>query len=516
MRKISLVFLFIWLVACDQHPAVSADPPVDVVLIGAGIMSATLGSMLHELDPDLSIEIFEKMGAVAQESSGARNNAGTGHAAFAELNYTPELHDGSIDIKKAVEISEAFEVSKQFWAYQVGRKNLLSPRSFIHSVPHMSFVAGDQHVAYLKKRHAALSKQPFFQGMEYSEDHRQIMKWIPLVMEGRNPTQKVAATRMRLGVDIDFGALTRGLIDGLLKSNNSKLHLNQDVLGFRHNEDGTWTVLIKDLKDNSQKSIKAKVVFIGAGGGALALLQKSGIKEAEGLGGFPVGGAWLVTDNADLIEHHAAKVYGQASVGSPPMSVPHLDTRYINGKKALLFGPFATFSTKFLKNGSWLDLPKSINFSNALPMLEAGFHHLDLVSYLVKQVLLTEKQRLESLQEYVPNARLKDWSLEIAGQRVQVIKKDPKKGGILQFGTEVVSSKDGSMVALLGASPGASIAVKIMLDVLQRSFKEKFNTPQWQEKLRQMIPSYGQSLAKDPVLLHQIRKHNRKLLDLEY
>jgi malate dehydrogenase (quinone) len=507
--------LLVVISACKQHPPSSNTPPIDAILIGGGIMSATLASMLRELDPDMSIEIYEKLEKVAQESSSAWNNAGTGHQSYSELNYTPELPDGTIDITKAIEISEAFEVSKQFWAYQVEKKNIFSPRSFVNRVPHMSFVWGDDNVAFLKKRYEALIKHPLFFGMEYSEDRQQIEKWIPLVMEGRNPALKIAATRMMGGVDVDFGALTKLLIDNVMKSKNSKLFLSYEVIDLVKNTDATWTVVSKNLKTNKEISVKAKFVFIGAGGGSLPLLQRSQIPQAKGLGGFPVGGAWLVTDKPELIERHFAKVYGKASTGSPPMSVPHLDTRFIDGKKALLFGPFATYSTKFLKDGSWLDLPMSVNFSNIIPMLEAGFHNFDLVRYLIGQVLMTKNQRLASLQEYVPHARLEDWQPKIAGQRVQVIKKDSDKGGILQFGTELVSSSDGSLVALLGASPGASIAVKIMLDVLKTSFKEQLKTSQWQTTLKKMIPSYGQKLSESPSLLKDIRAHSNKLLLLE-
>lgn len=513
--KISIILFSFVLASCAKPLIKSTEPPIDVVLIGAGIMSATLASMLNELDPSLHIEIFEKLDGVAKESSAAWNNAGTGHASFSELNYTPELQDGTIETKKAIEINEAFEISKQYWAYLVERKKLGPPKTFIHPVPHMSLVWGDENVAFLKKRHQALIKHPLFTGMEYTENPEKIKQWIPLMMEGRNPQQKIAVTRMLGGVDVDFGTLSKQLIDGVLQSKKSKLHLKHEVVDLIKNTDQTWTVVIKDLEQQQRKSVQAKFVFIGAGGGALWLLQKSNIPQAEGLGGFPVGGAWLVTDNPDLIKRHEAKVYGKASLGSPPMSVPHLDTRYIDGKEALLFGPFATFSTKFLKYGSWTDLFMSVSFSNAVPMLQAGFHNLDLVKYLVGQVLLSKEERLNSLKEYMPNARLEDWRMELAGQRVQVIKKDPDQGGILQFGTEVVSSSDGRLVALLGASPGASIAVKIMLDVLRRSFNDELKSEQWQKKLKEMIPSYGQKLSERLDLVNEIKARNQKLLELQ-
>ncbi len=487
---------------------------MDVVLIGGGIMSATLGSMLTELDPNLHITIFEKLGEVADESSSALNNAGTGHASFSELNYTPEVN-GVIDIKKAIDVNAAFEISKEYWAHLVKQKKILDPHSFINTVPHMSFVWGEKNVAYLKKRFEALSKHPYFQGMQYSDDHEKLKSWFPLIMEGRDPNQKVAATRMEGGTDVDFGALTKMLFKSLLASKNNALYLEHEVTELTKNPDGTWKVVVHDLKDQKTKAINAKFVFIGAGGGAITLLQKSGIPEGEGYGGFPVGGAWLITNNEKLINQHMGKVYGQAGVGSPPMSVPHLDTRFINGKKALLFGPFATFSTKFLKNGSWVDLFESIQTDNLVPVVEVGLKNFDLVTYLASQVVMTEQNRLDSLKEYFPNARLEDWRLEYAGQRVQIIKNDPEKGGVLQFGTELVGSKDNTIIALLGASPGASTAVKAMLDVIERAFKDKMETPQWQQKIKTMIPTYGVKLENNEKQLKSVREHNASVLDIK-
>jgi malate dehydrogenase (quinone) len=499
--------------SCQKSPVVE-EKKADVILIGAGIMSATLGSLLRELDPNLTIEAFERLDNIGLESSGVLNNAGTGHSAYCELNYTPEKPDGTIDTKKAVDVFEAFELSMEYWAY-LARKGELVPESFIHNVPHMSFVWGDKNIEFLKKRHQALIKYPFFADMEYSENNDEIKKWVPLVIKGRDENQKIAATRMKAGVDINFEALTRGLFKILEKAPNFKLNLNYEVRDLIRNKDQTWTVTVKDLKTEIIKNYRAKFIFVGAGGAALTLLQKSQIPEGKGFGGFPVGGVWLVTDNQKLIAEHDAKVYGQASVGSPPMSVPHLDTRYIINKRSLLFGPFATYSTKFLKNGSWLDLPASITLSNIIPILEAGFHNINLVSYLIGQVLMSKEKRLESLKEYFPEARLEDWYPVMAGQRVQVIKNDPEKGGVLQFGTEVVVSQDGSIAALLGASPGASIAVKIMLEILSKSFGSSFQSPSWQNKLKEMIPSYKTDMLHDPEL-KAIQARDRKILKLEY
>jgi malate dehydrogenase (quinone) len=499
--------------ACKK-PTIAQGPPLDVVLIGGGIMSATLGSMLTVIDPNLRIHVYEKLDALAKESSAAWNNAGTGHASYSELNYTPEIND-KIDIKKAITVNAAFEISKQYWSYMIGKKKIPEAKNFINPVPHMSFVWGEKNLAYLKKRYDSLSKHPFFDGMEYSEDHETLKKWFPLIMKGRDPKQKLAATRMIGGTDVDFGTLTRNLFKSMETSPNNKIFLLHEVVDLVKNKDGSWRVIIKDLNKKSKKAIDTRFVFIGAGGGALKLLQKSNIPEAKGYGGFPVGGAWLVTENEELIKQHLGKVYGQAGVGSPPMSVPHLDTRYINGKRGLLFGPFATFSTKFLKQGSWFDLFSTVSFSNLVPMIQVGFRNFNLVSYLVGQVLMTQEQQLKSLKDYVPNARLEDWYLSKAGQRVQIIKKNPESGGILQFGTELVSSKDKSIVALLGASPGASTAAKIMLNVLEISFAEQLKNTWWKKKIKEMIPSYGQNLEENISLLESIRQHNAQMLGLK-
>ncbi len=486
----------------------------DVVLIGAGIMSATLGVLLKQLEPGLTIEIFETLDVAAAESSDAWNNAGTGHSAFCELNYTPELEDGSIDIKKAVKIAESFEVSKEFWSYLIRQNFIDVPPSFIRAIPHMSFVWGEKNVEFLRKRYEALTSCHLFKGMKYTEDKATLENWIPLVMEGRDPEEKVAATRMDIGTDVNFGSLTRSLFNHLKKQEGVFLHFSHQVRDLEKEEDGTWKLNVKNTITGERRKLKSKFVFIGAGGGSLPLLIKSEIPEGKGFGGFPVSGQWLRCTNREVIEKHNAKVYGKASVGAPPMSVPHLDTRMIEGKKELLFGPYAGFSTKFLKHGSFMDLPLSIKINNIMPMLSAGVKNIPLTKYLIDQVRQSPEDRLEALREYLPAARLEDWELEIAGQRVQVIKKDEKEGGVLEFGTEVVSAADGSIAALLGASPGASTAVSIMLDLLKRCFADKVDSNEWQTKLKQMIPSYGQSLAKDSRLLYKTRAYTSEALGL--
>lgn len=516
MRKsLAVVLSSLALASCSKTPPASSEKPVDVVLIGAGVMSATLGTLLEELDPKLNMQMYERLDTVGNESSDTMNNAGTGHSGFAELNYTPEAADGHIETKKAVDVNEQFEISKQFWAYEVKKQYLGDPRTFINNVPHMNLVWGDDNINYLRKRYAALQNENLFKGMLYSEDPEQIRQWAPLVMDGRDKNQKVAATRMEIGTDVNYGVLTRSMVKHLTETGTG-LHLRSEVRDIKRGADGIWNVTVKNLADGTTQTVRARFVFIGAGGAALPLLEKTEIPESKGYGGFPVGGQWLVTTNQEVIKKHWAKVYGKASVGSPPMSVPHLDTRLVNGKQALLFGPFATFSTKYLKNGSWIDLPSSVNTTNLGPMMQAGWDNIPLTKYLVQQVMLSQKERMATLREYLPEAKDADWTLQNAGQRVQVIKDDPKKGGILQFGTEVVASADGSMTALLGASPGASTAAPIMMKLIEKSaFRDKLATPEWQAKMKEMVPSYGRKLNPDAAFANQIRLQSSAALGLK-
>ena len=496
-------------------PAHAAEPrKVDVMLIGGGIMSSTLGVWLKELEPSWSMEMVERLDKVAEESSNGWNNAGTGHSALAELNYTPEDKNGKVEISKAIEINEAFQISRQFWASQVKSGVLQNPRSFINSTPHMSFVWGDENRAFLKKRYEALKASPLFGGMQYSEDPEQIKKWVPLMMTGRDPKQKIAATWTPIGTDVNFGEITRQFVGHLQKQPNFSLKVSSEVQDITRNADGTWRIAYKNLKDGTSTQTDAKFVFIGAGGGALHLLQRSGIPEAKEYAGFPVGGSFLVTDNPAIAEQHLAKAYGKASVGAPPMSVPHLDTRVLDGKRVILFGPFATFSTKFLKEGSYLDILTSTTPHNMWPMVKVGVDQYALVEYLAGQLMLSDDDRMKALKEYFPNAKKEDWRLWQAGQRVQVIKRDKDKGGVLKLGTEIVSSQDGSIAGLLGASPGASTAAPIMLDLMKKVFKDKVATPEWQAKIRQLVPSYGTQLNDRPDRVYQEWASTAEVLQL--
>ncbi|ODG91814.1 malate:quinone oxidoreductase [Gottfriedia luciferensis] len=483
----------------------------DIILIGAGVMSATLGSLLKELAPEMEIKVFEKLEKAGEESSNEWNNAGTGHAALCELNYTSEKADGSIDISKAIKINEQFQLSRQFWSYLVNNNLIGNPQDFIMPIPHMSLVQGKENVEFLSKRFEALSKNPLFKGMEYSEDAQKLKEWIPLIMEGRTSNEPIAATKIDSGTDVNFGALTRMMFEHL-ESKNVEINYRHAVEDIKRTSDGSWEVKVYNMSTGNIDSHIAKFVFIGSGGASLPLLQKTGIPESKHIGGFPVSGLFLVCKNPEVAKQHHAKVYGKAKVGAPPMSVPHLDTRYIDNQKSLLFGPFAGFSPKFLKTGSNMDLISSVKPNNVMTMLAAGVKEMSLTKYLIQQVLLSNEKRMEELREFIPNAKSEDWDIVVAGQRVQVIKDTPAGKGTLQFGTEVVSAADGSIAALLGASPGASTAVHVMLEVLEKCFPG--HMMEWAPKIREMIPSFGLSLEDHPELLDEIQSSTSKTLGL--
>ena len=513
-----------------KTPALPAE--TDVLLIGAGIMSATLGTLLGLLAPSLRITVVDALAEASSESSDAWNNAGTGHAALCELNYTPEQPDGSIPIHRAIEINEQFAQSRQFWATLVERGLLSEPSQFITAIPHLSFVSGESAVRFLRRRHAALTASPLFRSLEFTDDPEELRSWIPLMMEGRDPAIPAAATRSHDGTDIDFGALTRLLIHGS-ERRGTGVYFRHKVVGLRQLPAGApmrWQVEVQSLDTGTRSTVRTRFIFLGAGGGALLLLQKSGIPEGRGYGGFPVSGQWLRCTSRSVIQQHAAKVYGRPALGAPPMSVPHLDARVIAGQRELLFGPFAGFSTKFLKSGSYTDLVRSVGAGNLLAMLGAGIGNVDLTRYLVGQVLQSQGDRIHALRDFVPSAHPDDWKLEIAGQRVQIIKPHGRKGGVLEFGTEVIRSADGSLAALLGASPGASTAVSIMLQlvasglpVLEQAVSQSGplrvssaagSSAPIEQQLQQLVPSYNRPLHSDAALLAETTARTRALLDL--
>lgn len=495
----------------DSKNNAAISHEVDVALVGAGIMSATLGAMLRELEPGWSQILFERLDAPAEESSSPWNNAGTGHSALCELNYTPEVN-GKIEIAKAIGVNEKFQVSRQFWAHQMDRNVLGDPREWINPVPHVSFGRGEEQVEYLKKRYEALVGHPLFPNMEYTDDRAKFDEMLPLMADGRSASEKVAISWTKAGTDINYGALAKQFLASA-KENGTEIRYGHEVTNLTR--DGQkWKINVKNRHTGETSVIRANFVFVGAGGMALPLLQKSGIPEIRGWGGFPVSGQWLRCTNPDIIEQHAAKVYGKASIGAPPMSVPHLDTRVIDGEKGLLFGPYAGWTPKFLKQGTWFDLFKSIRPTNLMSYVGVGLQEFGLTKYLITEVIKDQKARMESLREYMPNAKDEDWELVTAGQRVQAIQ--PVVGprfSTLAFGTSLINSSDGSIAGILGASPGASIAPAAMLELLERCFGQKMI--EWGDKVKEMVPSYGIKLATDKKLFEEIWGYTQKTLQLE-
>lgn len=477
-------------------------------------MSATLARLMALLDSSRSMLMVEQLSKIAQESSHPLHNAGTGHAGYCELNYTPQKKNGEVEIGRALKINAAFEQSLQFWAHLVERGDIADPARFINRVAHQSFVSGADDVDFLRRRHAALAAHPLFAEMEFSTSHAQLEAWMPLVMARRGRHEKLAATHVAHGADVDFGALTRELIHATAKSDAFELQLSHSVTSITRHADG-WHVRIEDAHTGVRRTVVARFVFIGAGGAALPLLQKAKVEEARGYGGFPVSGHWLVSRAPHLVQCHASKVYGLAPVGAPPMSVPHLDLRVIGGERVLLFGPFAGITTKFLKQGSRLDLLASLRGGNLAPMLAVARDNLDLMRYLAAQALQRFDDRMDALRVFMRDAEGADWHLSPAGKRVQIIKSCAERGGRLEFGTEIVATRDGSLATLLGASPGASTAVTAMLDVLKHAFPQEMKSAAWQRVLHEAIPALVIKLDTHPAELDAVRCHTRRVLQLE-
>ncbi|MEE6176420.1 malate dehydrogenase (quinone) [Mycobacterium sp. 050134] len=474
-------------------------------------MSATLGALLRRLEPDWSMTVVERLDAVAAESSSPWNNAGTGHSALCELNYTPQRPDGSIDITKAVRINEQFQVTRQFWAYAVETGILTDPR-FVNPVPHVSFVRGAEGVDFLRRRQRALAHNPLFAGTELVDDPDEFARRLPLMAAKRDFSEPTGLNWAEHGTDVDFGSLARQLV-GYCVRNGAAALFGHEVRNLTRESDGSWTLLIRNRRTREKHRINAKFVFVGAGGDALPLLQKSGIADVRGFAGFPIGGRFLRAGNPVLAAAHRAKVYGAPAPGAPPLGALHLDLRFVDGKSWLVFGPYAGWSPKFLKHGHVSDLPRSVKPDNVVSMVGVGIAELALVNYLVGQLRLSASDRMRMLREFAPSAADSDWQLTVAGQRVQVIRRDRRKGGVLDFNTTVLSSADGSIAGLLGGSPGASTAVPAMLDVLARCFADRYAA--WLPALREMVPSLGAELSSEPALFDEVWSWGSRALGLE-
>lgn len=484
----------------------------DVVLVGAGIMSATLGALLRRLEPGWSITLVERLDAVGAESSSPWNNAGTGHAGLCEMNYTPEGPDGSIDISKAVRINEEFQVTRQFWAYAAENGILTDVRGFLNPVPHVSFVRGAERVSYLRRRREALARNPLFANTELIDDPDEFVRRLPFMAAERDFAQPVALNWAPDGTDVDFGSLSRQLIDFGVRNGMIGL-FGHEVRTLSRQSDGSWALAVRNRRSGERRTLKAKFVFVGAGGDALPLLQKSGISEVKGFAGFPIGGKFLRAANPALSASHRAKVYGVPSPGAPPLGALHLDLRFVDGKSWLVFGPFAGWSPKFLKHGHFSDLPRSIRPNNIGSMLGVGVSERTLLNYLIGQLRQSEADRMAALREFAPSAVDSDWEVTVAGQRVQVIRRDKRRGGVLEFSTTLVGDSDGSIVGLLGGSPGASTAVPIMLDVFRRCFAHRYQS--WLPTLKEMVPSLGVKLSDEPALYQELRSWTSRALRLE-
>ena len=487
----------------------------DCLIIGGGIMGLTLASLIKECTPSIKIDLYEKLQGAGLESSEALNNAGTGHAGYCELNYTPMGKNGKINIEKALEINSKYEITLQYWSYLSNKYKSFDPKKFIQRTPHVSLVFGDDNIRFLKKRYLLLKKHHLFKSIKFSQNRKEISEWANLTMIGRDPHQKVAATIVKEGADIDFGAAANALLNILKHKKDFEIHLNHETLTIKESKGNLWEVSVRNNISREIKKTFAKFIFIGAGGHAIRMLQKTGIREQQGYAGFPVSGQWLVCSNKDIVSQHNAKVYGMASAGSPPMSVPHFDLRIINGKKTLLFGPYAGFTFKFLKSGSYLDLIKSLKLRNFIPMIYVLIHNWKLFQYLIRESFQSKHARINLLRTFYPEAKEKDWSIKIAGQRVQIIKPNSLISGKLEFGTEVIISKNKKIAALLGASPGASVAADSMIKVIEQCFSKKLLNSKFKKKMKEMIPSYGQNLITNKKLLERVRLSSHKNLGLK-
>jgi malate dehydrogenase (quinone) len=323
-------------------------------------------------------------------------------------------------------------------------------------------------------------------------------------MEGREPGPVAATTGD--GTEVDYGLLARRLCGWLADQEQCGVAAGWKVTRLQRGA-GEWHLSLRCSASGEERQQRTKFVFVGAGGGSLPLLQSTGLAEVEGLGGFPIGGQWLVCDEPSICAQHDSKVYGLTPPSSPSLGAGHLDVRRLNGQRQLLFGPFASWTTRFLKQGHWSDLPLSIHGGNLGALLQTAARNLPLVKYLITQGLKSRELRMAAVRDFYPNARLEDWRLVQAGVRVQAIKRADR--GQLSFSTEVFSSADRSIAAMLGASPGASVAVNIALEVVQNCLPQLLGCSEGLARMRQMIPTFDQDL-KQPASVPLFERTHRE------
>lgn len=470
-----------------------------VIVIGAGIMGTTFAVLAKELAPELDVTILERLEGPGAGNSWVFNNAGTGHEANCELNYTP-VDEEVISVEKALKIHAQFNVAKQFWAYLVNKGAIQDPKTFINQTKHCTIVS-ESAIEELRLRFKEMSAHHFFEHMQYSEDFDEIERWLPYLMEGRPRHEKMAATVIETGTDVNFGALTEQMANYAVNELGVKIEYGTHVKRVHRSPAGSW--LVETERMGNAVQYKADVLFVGAGGGAFPLLKKSHLPFRARFSGFPVGGRFLqAAITREQADQYRAKTYGKAKVGAPPMSVPHLDLRVANGQHYLLFGPFASFKPVLEKGRGFIDYLRSMRLHDLPGLLNVALEHFPLVKYLVSETFKGESSMLAELENFAPGISRKfDWKAVEAGQRVQII-----KDGDLQMGTEIIVSSDKTYGTLLGASPGASVSPEVMLRCLEQLLPAVVAGDEARQKLKDIFPEDSlDTLSHNPERYREIR-----------
>lgn len=481
---------------------------MNVIIIGAGIMGTTLATLAKELAPELDVTILERLDHAGAGNSWVFNNAGTGHEANCELNYTP-VDEEVISVEKALKIHAQFNIAKQFWAHLIEKGAIKDPKSFINRTKHCTIVS-EASIEELRLRFKEMSAHHFFENMQFSEDFDEIKSWIPYLMEERPRDQKMAATVIETGTDVNFGALTEQMAAHAVQELGVKIEYGTHVKRVHRSPTGRW--LIEAEQNGSPIQHRADVLFVGAGGGAFPLLKKSHLPFRSRFSGFPVGGRFLQAPiSEEQAEQYRAKTYGKAAVGAPPMSVPHLDLRVAEGQHYLLFGPFASFKPVLEKGRGFFDYLSSMRLHDIPGLLNVALEHFPLVKYLVSETFKGEKSMFEELESFAPGMSRKfNWKAIEAGQRVQII-----KDGDLQMGTEILVSSDKTYGTLLGASPGASVSPEVMLRCLEQLLPSIFTKDEAQKKKKEIFPEDDlDTLINNPERYREVRDSANKILGI--